>query len=1377
MKIFIIMILISFWGISGELEDRLKNHAETLGFGYKTANLIELNKLVNTLKSSIYSFAVPDFIGIPYNNVKSFLITYAQFDLEKEWAHIINKHFLTMKDQNKTIEEGFSEFFLKDCEEYRNKLNNAFMQAQETIIKANISLNQAFSVDNIDSLIAKITQSNERLMVRSTGKEDTIELANAGGNESIANVKPTNNDVLLAIKDVVISYFKEKSLKQRLGLDASLFTPKAFTPVLLQHMIAEKHDSMTKCGVMFTEEVEGGLSRYAKNDQTPIKTSGITIIQAAFGHNEGVVNSLIPVDTYYIDKSKIIYPLIRPKTHRMTLAKSGLKLVINDEALIRKPALDKSAVISLKYLADSLENFYERPMDVEFVINEKESKIYIVQARPLTNNISVENASYLVKPSSLDMKIYQGSAILVGSGTVRICHNKTEVIIAATINEALNIYQNDQEKVPDRKKIQCIIVGKNAPKTSHEATQFRSQNKAVIYLENAKELNNQFPLVVSPQQGIVAIGNDDSINYETMMLNNLIAQGWSNYPIDDVISLHPNFLNISSNELDKIRIYLKEAHVDKLAIKPEWSIWFHTLKTGTKDEAEKTLSIIMRYVNAIINKKVKNLSIDKDDTILTNYLSYIALCAYHIKENLDIRPIDDNYSNRLFPIRILEIMIRQQPKYQSIVDGTSLALILQMFDKEQKLNLHHKDLNSRMIQWLTISSLALNDELKNKWEDFITKLAKSWSINDKAWQRLENMLLNLIDQDALPLWLNTAFADEIKLLNSNDKDVVSIANSLIDEYLNSINFISNISAYLQEIQAINENSALGDEVSFTKNWPKVKNIIANFISDEFINSYKQTNKLGKKIALNIMNKLVDKFDLAIKAVSGSSEITLPVKANYMQTMLIDYAKLLKIWANNLVDINEWMKTVSINQLSHYFTNDYKIGIDDILQHDPSPAMLKPTPHLNVQAFSIGANAGFGQISPHPQSYEDIFSITHQSLLVIISLLGKEAGFNNIPSPSIMLAIESALPKLENIFRESKLSLLGVELNNSKLIKVYNLPLAYHSLQMILSYDKIKNNVSITIKFFGHGGRWVEIADLAWLLNELKLLKAEVVELLPESGVTIEFTIDNKDNITTLINALEHSIDITIVGKEREVKRYDTYFSLSSVDKFSLLPKVLAKYNLSTLLNHDHQLAEDEFQKLVAIDSYNTPEEFRALSGDSKFIIKNAIHSSSKNNNNIGVKIARKIASYYINNYDQYKNDVNILIMIINYIKPYINHENNENTNISSYGLLSKIRHEHHHDTVFKYINDLAITLWQNKVYGAIMLLSLSYTNNKYFLSNLKSTFIKLINYSKNDANEIKKIFDIIKDIYTNDKNNDKIKKDCLDTVKHINKITNNNFTL
>jgi hypothetical protein len=60
-------------------------------------------------------------------------------------------------------------------------------------------------------------------MVRSTGAEDTKDNANAGGNETVANVNPQDNlAIWQAIKVVLLSYYGAKSIAQqaRAGVEA-----------------------------------------------------------------------------------------------------------------------------------------------------------------------------------------------------------------------------------------------------------------------------------------------------------------------------------------------------------------------------------------------------------------------------------------------------------------------------------------------------------------------------------------------------------------------------------------------------------------------------------------------------------------------------------------------------------------------------------------------------------------------------------------------------------------------------------------------------------------------------------------------------------------------------------------------------------------------------------------------------------------------------------------------------------------------------------------------------------------------------------------------------------------------------------------------------
>ena len=132
---------------------------------------------------------------------------------------------------------------------------------------------------------------------------------------------------------------------------------------------------------MFTEDSQSKILTSDLNQSN----SGITVIQAAYGHNEGIVNSLIPVDSYYVDQQHNIIPIIRPKTHRMmpTEKNAELKLVPNNSRHSVTSSLSVDAVTSLKNFSKRIEQFYGGPMDIEFVVNEEENAIYIVQTRPL----------------------------------------------------------------------------------------------------------------------------------------------------------------------------------------------------------------------------------------------------------------------------------------------------------------------------------------------------------------------------------------------------------------------------------------------------------------------------------------------------------------------------------------------------------------------------------------------------------------------------------------------------------------------------------------------------------------------------------------------------------------------------------------------------------------------------------------------------------------------------------------------------------------------------------------------------------------------------------------------------------------------------------
>ena len=129
-------------------------------------------------------------------------------------------------------------------------------------------------------------------MVRSTGEEDTVEMANPGGNKSVAAVKLDAQAISNAIGTVVASYVSEKSLTQRLLSGDDIRKP-SFMPVLIQRMIGEKlngdnADHVVVSGVMYA-------------DSCSVR------IDAAPGHGELIVNSKAPFDTYDVTQEGLVH--------------------------------------------------------------------------------------------------------------------------------------------------------------------------------------------------------------------------------------------------------------------------------------------------------------------------------------------------------------------------------------------------------------------------------------------------------------------------------------------------------------------------------------------------------------------------------------------------------------------------------------------------------------------------------------------------------------------------------------------------------------------------------------------------------------------------------------------------------------------------------------------------------------------------------------------------------------------------------------------------------------------------------------------------------------------------------------------------------------
>ncbi|HET6346754.1 MAG TPA: PEP/pyruvate-binding domain-containing protein, partial [Myxococcota bacterium] len=367
-------------------------------------------------------------------------------------------------------------------------------------------------------------KGEHRLMVRSTAREDSEDLPNPGGNASPPNVTDSPADVADAIATVVASYFSERSILQRL-LEGDDIAAPPFMPVLLQVMIGETPGNIPTSGVMFTQEPEG---------PTPV-----TQIQATFGHNEAVVASLLPCDTFYVGPAGV-RSVVRRKPERLVPNTPGaeppLVPVDNPASERMRPCLSDEVLGRLHRLGQALAaRAGGKPLDIEFVYSPKDDTLYILQRRPLVIPAKVD-PTHLDPVATRDLPKITGAMVGTAGGQVRRVDGPDKLILSPDLAQALQRYLTH----PRQDSIQAIVVADHAEPTCHEATTFRAARKPVMVvpdLDAARAfVDTHHPLALDAAMGhLVALSplaaSGEATTLQDLERRGILCRGWGKHPL------------------------------------------------------------------------------------------------------------------------------------------------------------------------------------------------------------------------------------------------------------------------------------------------------------------------------------------------------------------------------------------------------------------------------------------------------------------------------------------------------------------------------------------------------------------------------------------------------------------------------------------------------------------------------------------------------------------------------------------------------------------------------------------------------------------------------------------------------------------------------
>lgn len=308
--------------------------------------------------------------------------------------------------------------------------------------------------------------------VRSSATAEDLPGASfAGQQETYLNIKG-RGQLLEAVKKCFASLFTDRAISYR--SDQGFAQTKVYLSVTVQKMV---RSDVGASGVMFSLDSDSGFR-------------DVVLINAAYGLGENVVKGAVNPDEFIIFKpllGKVKTPVISKrrgtKKIKMIYSTSTSQPTKNVDTS-RKERLDYAITdkqaATLARWAVIIEKHYGKPMDMEWALDGKSSKLYIVQARPETIYAQADRLSYeeyeVFRPKISSIRrgaagkiIVEGAAVgtKIGAGKARVVADASH-IGEFKVGEVLVTEITDPDWEPIM-KIASAIVTNSGGRTSHAA--------------------------------------------------------------------------------------------------------------------------------------------------------------------------------------------------------------------------------------------------------------------------------------------------------------------------------------------------------------------------------------------------------------------------------------------------------------------------------------------------------------------------------------------------------------------------------------------------------------------------------------------------------------------------------------------------------------------------------------------------------------------------------------------------------------------------------------------------------------------------------------------------------------------------------------------
>lgn len=358
-------------------------------------------------------------------------------------------------------------------------------------------------------------QSEFSVAVRSSATaEDLPDASFAGQQETFLNVDGIDN-VMHAIKEVFASLFNDRAISYRVhqGFEHSGVALSAG----IQRMV---RSDISASGVMFTLDTESGFR-------------DAVFITSSYGLGEMVVQGAVNPDEFYVHKPTLMAG--RPAILRRNLGSKMIKMVYDDDHTVKEPvkivdtepatrvvySLSDTEIEELSKIAITIENHYQRPMDIEWAKDGLDGKLYIVQARPETvqSRAGKEIERYSLNETSKVLVEGRSIGQKIGAGPARVI-NSIAQMDQVKEGDVLVTDMTDPDWEPIMKRASAIVTNRGG-RTCHAAIIARELGiPAVVGCGDATDhISENSNITVSCAEGDTGFIYDGILDYQVDTIN------------------------------------------------------------------------------------------------------------------------------------------------------------------------------------------------------------------------------------------------------------------------------------------------------------------------------------------------------------------------------------------------------------------------------------------------------------------------------------------------------------------------------------------------------------------------------------------------------------------------------------------------------------------------------------------------------------------------------------------------------------------------------------------------------------------------------------------------------------------------------------------